>query len=452
MIARRTIINLVTFFALAALGITYGFTTLEPDLFTHLHRVSVVLPDTGGLKPGFSVTMRGVPIGNVSNLALVPNGVRVTMVIQPGTSVPGDVAARVQRANPLGEQQLDLVPQHGGTAPQLPDGATIPTATDPVPPAVGDVVDAANRLFNTIPTQDLATLIHETAVALNGRSQDLRTIIESIDTFSQTFVDHEQGFRSLLANAPAVLSTVAAVGPQLQQALANTAVLTEILARRRNDLVNLYRQGANLADLTTQLLDDQGANLSCLVHDLADLGSNLATAPNLGNLDSTLLNNTSFFGPIDALTPEGPAAALGSAPGKPDQTWFRVRTLLPPAQPPAVAYATPHHLPPTKPGGACVNALGRGVGPASQAHPEPPGPGGVVIPAPAPAAPSAVGRPSVMPAGLASARRALPAGPAARTHPEVTMFVLIGLAATALYRRPRTAAVGGVARVQDVSG
>ena len=73
--------------------------------------LATVLPDTGGLKPGFSVTMRGVPIGSVSGLKLVPNGVRVTMTLQPGNSVPNDVAARVQRANPLGEQQLVQVDQ-----------------------------------------------------------------------------------------------------------------------------------------------------------------------------------------------------------------------------------------------------------------------------------------------------------------------------------------------------
>ena len=438
MISRRTIINLITFFGLAALLVVYGFVSLIHNPLAHERSVVTVLPDTGGLKPGFSVTMRGVPIGAVSGLKLLPHGVRVSMVLQSGTTVPGDVAARVQRANPLGEQQLDLVPTRNGAAPPLADGATIPVAPDPVPPAVGDVVDAANRLFDSIPTQDLSVLVHETALALAGRSADLRTMIESIDTLSSTLVHYQDGFRALLANAPPVLDTVAAVGPQLRQALANTVVLTSILAQRRNDLVQLFDNSAALGSVGTDLLDSQSANLSCLLHDLADVTANVGAAPNLANLDHTLLLNQFFFGPIDSITPVGHFQSLGlpGSPTRDNQTWFRVRTILPPAMPAAISYTQPRSLPPTKPGGACLSVFGSGVGPASQVNAPAPGPGGRLIPAPAPTMP--VGGPAAMAsaatasaatASAAAATAAVPATTASdlarpTAHPELAVLLV----------------------------
>src|SRR5713226_8417491 len=139
MISRRTIANLITFFVLAIVLVGYGFFNLVHNPFATQRTAVTVLPDTGGLKPGFTGTMRGVPIGSVRSMKLTPDrrGVRVVIVLEAGLTVPSDVAARVQRANPLGEQQLDLVPARGGSAPPLADGATIPAAPDPVPPAIG---------------------------------------------------------------------------------------------------------------------------------------------------------------------------------------------------------------------------------------------------------------------------------------------------------------------------
>ena len=382
MISRRTIINLVVFFGLSSLLIVYGFASLVHNPLANERRVLAVLPDTGGLKPGFSVTMRGVPVGAVSSLKLIKPGVLVTVDLQSGQTVPADVAARVVRANPLGEQQLELVPEHGGTAPPLPDGATVPTAADPVPPAVGDVVDAANRLFDTIPTKDLNTLIHETAIGLDGRSQDLRSIIESVTTISQVQLQFEDGFRSLLANGPPVLDTISAVGPQLRQALANTVVLTDILARRSPDLVHLFQTGSTLGSLGTDLLNGSGPNLSCLLSDLASVTTNVASQPNLANLDRGLLLNQYFFGPINAIGVDGPFKSLtaSGSPARSNQQWLRTELVFPPGQPAAVAYVPPRRLPPTKPGGACLSVFGAGVGPATQANAQPPGPAGYIIP------------------------------------------------------------------------
>ena len=394
MISRRTIINLGVFFGLSALLIVYGFVSLVHNPLASERRVLAVLPDTGGLKPGFTVTMRGVPVGAVRSLKLTQTGVLVTVGLQSGQTVPSDVAARVVRANPLGEQQLELVPEQGGSASPLPDGATVPAALDPVPPAVGDVVDAANRLFDTIPTKDLSTLIHEAAVALDGRSEDLRSIIESITTISQVQLQYQDAFTSLLNNAPPVLDTVTAVGPQLRQALANTVVLTDILARRSPDLVHLLQSGSALGSLGTDLLDGSGPNLSCLLSDLANVTVNVAAPANLANLDRGLLLNQYFFGPIDHIGAIGPLKSLASAgsPARSDQQWLRTRLVFPLGQPAAVAFIPPRHLPPTKPGGACLSVLGAGVGPATQANAEPPGPAGYVV---APPAPTPVGGPVV---------------------------------------------------------
>ena len=307
---------------------------------------------------------------------------KVTVALDHGVQIPGDVEARVIRASPVGEQRIDFMPMHGGTAPPLKNGAVVPARPDAEPPVVSDVVDITVRLLEAIPADQLNTLIHETAVALRGRSDDIRTIIDASDVFSQEFLAHEQGFRQLLTSAPPVLDSVAAVGPQLRQALANTTVLTAVLAQRRNDLVALMREGARLGTAGNDLVGTQKANLACLVSDVADLTRFFAKPGPLSNLDTGLRTNQQFFGPIDKIAPSGPATDIGlGAPARDDQVWLRVRTLIPPGQPSAISYNPKRPTPPTKPGAACTNVFGTGVGPATQANPEAPAKGGSVQPA-----------------------------------------------------------------------
>jgi phospholipid/cholesterol/gamma-HCH transport system substrate-binding protein len=395
-ISRRVIINLIAFFGLTGLLVVYGFFTLIHNPLDKPTTLYSFIDDTGGVRSGFTVALRGVPVGHVGTLQLrdvrQPDGsmvkrVRISLAIDHGITVPSDSQAEVERANPLGEQEVNLITGPGDSAPPARDGAILrPTAT-PTPPDVGQVVDAADHLFSAVPTGDLETVIHQLALAFNGRSQDIRTIIEESDVLSRNFLASQAAFRQLLAAAPPVLDTVASVGPQLHDALANTQLLLDLLNQRKTDIVNLAKDGTSFAVTANQFLADNTANLACFTKDLGDLGSNLSANPNYTNLDHALLLNQAFFGPINKLTPSGSAVSLGTGSVTHDQSWFRVRTLLPPQMPSAVTYPTPHQIPDTYPGAACLSVFGNGVPAGSQADASPPSENGKVIPAPAPTVP-----------------------------------------------------------------
>ena len=380
MITRRTKINLAVFLGLAALLIFFGVVSLLANPFQHRTQVTAVFPDASGLHPDFSVTFDGVDVGSVSSVQLAPEGVKVDIRFDPGVDVPDDVVATVDLANALGEQQIDLRPTHGGKGRPLRDGDAVPVDPNGVPADVGHLVAVATRILDAVPADQLNGLLHETAVALAGRGQDLRTLVEAGSAFDREVLAHQDELKALLANSPPVLDAVSAVGPQLRDALSNTAVLAEVLAQRRQDLAGLLDNGAVAgADLNT-LVGSQLPNLACLTHDFGQLTVNLAQPTNLGNLNTALQTNQSFFGPVDSVAASGTAVSL--YPGDPthSQFWLRTRLLLPPAQPPADAYATLPGLPPTKPGAACDTEFGPGAGAATQAHPAAPGPGGKVVP------------------------------------------------------------------------
>lgn len=393
MITRRVLVNLIAFLVIAGFFIAYGLITILHNPFAQRTEVSTVLPSTAGLVKDLSVTSNGVQVGTIQSVSLVPKGVKVTMQLFPGAQVPGNVMSSVVRANPLGEQSVDLVPPTSGAlAPPLANGAVVPAQPGGVPPDVGQVIQIADRLLNAIPKADLATVVHQLALTLDGRAGDLRTLINAGNTFNREFLAYQSQFKALLANSPPVLDTVASAGSRLRQALANTVILSAVLAQHRYDLVSLFNNGGYLGQILSPFVAAERPNAACLLHDLAGVSANVAQTSNLANLNATLVTNHIFFGDVDLVSPFGTSKDVGPGTTANDhQAFLRVLTMLPPAMPPASPY-NPHRPPPlTLPGAACLSDFGPGVAAVSQANPAPPSPGGGVVP-PTPAEAAVPGR------------------------------------------------------------
>lgn len=427
MIGRRIVLNLATFLALTGVLIGYGAFTLLGNPLDEPRRISTVLSDASGLREGFSVDLNGVVVGVVDDLELTQDGVRVTVALDDGVTVPGDVEAAVVRASAVGEQRLELTPTGEGTSRPLGDGDEVPAAADHRPPELSDVLAVVVDLVEAIPTEDLNVVVHEAATAFRDRADDLRSLTANTDVFNREMVRNEADFRRLLAAAPPVLDALSTVGPELRSAIANTRVLSEVLAERRFDMVHLMQSGADFGEEASALLEAELANLACLVSDFADLNTFMSSGDQLADLDAALAMNRSFFGPVDLIAPAGPAADIGlGAPARDDQVWLRVRTLIPPGEPHAIAYDPKRQTPDTKPGAACVSEFGPGVPAASQANPLPPADGGELDP-PGP-------EESAAPAGpggdVASAQQASDTRPANSTS--VPLVVLGALALLAL--------------------
>jgi ABC-type transporter Mla subunit MlaD len=390
-ITRRVVANLVVFGLVALALVAYGVFDLLGNPFASTTTVSAVFPSASGLTTGFSVAYDGIVVGSVTGVSLVPHGAKVTMSIQPGEHVPADVAARIIIANTLGQQEVELVPRPSGdagstvtaasadtggrhahqvlsvTRRDLSNGEVLPIAPDSAPATIGTLVTEAAKILDAIPPGDLNNLLHQAALAVAGQADNLQTIAAASATFSQEFLDYQQQFQQLLANAPPVLDTVTANAQSFQQGLAETASLLATLATARGNLADLLHVGSTATSDANQLVVENRANLGCLVHDLADTATNLAEPTNYANLGTFFATNGGFFSIVQRVAPAGPARALTTSDHpRSNQVQLRVRLLLPPQQPPAEQYATPHGLTPIRPGAACDTEFGAGVPAVSQ--------------------------------------------------------------------------------------
>lgn len=420
MISKRIVVNLVVFFSISALLVGYGAVTLFGSPFDHRRTVVADLPDAGGLRPGFSASLDGVVVGTVSEVELRDEEVRVTVELDEGVEVPSGVEARVIRASAVGEQRLDLASTPGGSRTPLADGAEVPVGADPIPPDVADVLQTATDLIGALPAEDLNTLIHEAALGVDGRAEELQSITRSLSTLSDQVVASDDDIRLLLDKAPGVLDDFSEMSPAVHDALDDTEALTGILAARRDDLALLLANGADLAEVGDRVLLENRANLTCLLDDLTRITGTLQ-GETLAALDESMRINQQFFGLIDKVAAAGPAKDLGAGPH--DQLWLRTKLLVPPQTPAASAYAPPRGPRPVLTGAACESPYGDGAA----ATPQPTaGPGGAVALQSSPAGADGAGS---APAGPDDLAGAVPLGQASEepaSNPSIVPLLVLG--------------------------
>ena len=391
MISRRIIANLVVFFVLSAALVAYGAVTLFGNPMQHRRTVVADLPEAGGLRTGFSASHDGVVVGTVSRIDLRHGHVRVTVELDPDTTVPAGVEAKVVRASAVGEQRLELTSTTAHPGRALPDGAQVPAAPDPIPPDVADVLASTDRFLAALPADDLNTLVHELAVGVDGRAADLRSMTRSLAAIDEDVIAESPDMRRLLADGPPVLDDLTDLSPAAHRALRNTAVLTDVLAGRRHDLADLLDHGGDLATTLDRVLLDDRAPLTCLTQDLRTIDHALQGEA-LADLDRALAINQQFFGPVDDVSQRGPAAATPYAPAQRDALWLRARLLVPPAQPSAMRYSPPRAPRPVVHGRRCKDPFAT-VGSAGTSGSSP----SSVRPVGAPSARTAAGGPDARP-------------------------------------------------------
>ena len=74
------------------------------------YQVQAVFGQVNGLKPGNILRYAGVDVGQVKSVEVLPEGVRVTFLIQPGVKIPEGSTFRVGSDGLVGEKHINITP------------------------------------------------------------------------------------------------------------------------------------------------------------------------------------------------------------------------------------------------------------------------------------------------------------------------------------------------------
>jgi phospholipid/cholesterol/gamma-HCH transport system substrate-binding protein len=151
-LTRQILIQMAIFAVVATTALAvmlFGYMRVQDMAGIGQYKVTVQLPETGGLYPRSNVTYRGAQVGTVKSVHLTGPGVAAELSLDSNVKIPADVEAEVHSVSSVGEQFVQLLPR-SGNGPMLKDGDVIPADRTTVPTDINKVLADTTRGLQAI--------------------------------------------------------------------------------------------------------------------------------------------------------------------------------------------------------------------------------------------------------------------------------------------------------------
>ncbi|KUI33672.1 mammalian cell entry protein [Mycobacterium sp. IS-1590] len=284
---RQILIQMAIFSAIAilALGImVFGYMRLPSLLGVGQYRVTLELPETGGLYPRSNVTYRGVQVGEVKSVGLTDRGVEAVLSLDSDVGIPADLEAEVHSVSAVGEQFVQLLPR-SGEGPELRDGDVIPVDRARVPADINTVLDDTARGLQAIPQENLRTVVDEAYTAVGGLGPELRRLVQGSATLAIDARKNLDPLLTLIDQSKPILDTQTETAGSIQAWAANLASISGQVQSQDPAVSGILAKGPGAADEVRALFERLQPTLPIVLANLVSIGEvALAYQPSLEQL------------------------------------------------------------------------------------------------------------------------------------------------------------------------
>jgi phospholipid/cholesterol/gamma-HCH transport system substrate-binding protein len=249
----------------------FGYMRLPELMGVGQYRVTVELPETGGLYPRGNVTYRGAQVGLVDSVKLTNTGVAAVLSLNSNIEIPADVDAEVHSVSSVGEQFVQLIPR-SGQGPVLKDGDVIPRDRTSVPTDINSVLDATNRGLEAIPQENLRTVIDESYRAVGGLGPELRRLVTGSTNLAIDARKNLDPLLTLVDQSRPVLDSQTDTSDSIQAWAANLADVTGQLRDQDPAVAGVLAKGPGAAEEVRALFDRVRPTLPIVLANLVSLG------------------------------------------------------------------------------------------------------------------------------------------------------------------------------------
>jgi phospholipid/cholesterol/gamma-HCH transport system substrate-binding protein len=271
MLLRGTKVRLLLFAMIAVVGIVYvggTYAGLDRLFGTRGYRVTVQLADSGGIFANAEVTYRGVTVGRVERLRLSDDGVDVVLDIEEDAPpIPADTRAVVANRSAVGEQYVDLQPEHD-RGPYLAEGSVVARDRTSTPSSPETLLSNLDTFVGSVPQDSLRTTVDELYLAFQNAGPALQVLLDSAGTLTDAATEHLPQTTSLLSNGRIVLETQAEQTRQILDYSSNLRLIAEQLKTSNPDLRKLITEVPVVAVQVNDILRDSGQDLGVIIANL----------------------------------------------------------------------------------------------------------------------------------------------------------------------------------------
>lgn len=230
-----------------------------------------------GIFAGSTVTVLGVPVGTVTEVAPRGTTVRVTMSMPDDVRLPADANAYVLNPSVISDRHVELGPTYRG-GPVLEDGAQIPTERTHAPIDFDGLMGSISTLTDALGAKDgqIGDLVTDAADGWRGRGEQFNTAITNLSTASGVVGARAEDIGALVENLNTLMTALDARQVSLDRLVAGLGELGDEWSARQIDI------GAPLQDLRVVLdqmdkfMAGRGDDVGAIAGNVQALGDVLA--------------------------------------------------------------------------------------------------------------------------------------------------------------------------------
>jgi phospholipid/cholesterol/gamma-HCH transport system substrate-binding protein len=282
-------IRLLAFLVLSAVGIVYvagSYLGIVDRVLGRGLTVHATLPASGGLFVGSEVTYRGVKVGKVSGMDVIPSGVRLDLALKEGTRIPASSKVYVHNLSAVGEQYLDFEPA-SKAGPYAEAGDTITGDASSLPESTDDLITSMNGLVSSLDGGELSTAVSELGTMFRGTADPLSRMVDATTKFVAEAKASQQQTIDLLGTGQTVLATQQANADNIRAFARDLSSFTAGLKASDKDLRVVLQGGKPALDEVRSLLEGVEPTLPVFISNLVTV--NQVVTARLPALEQTLV-------------------------------------------------------------------------------------------------------------------------------------------------------------------
>lgn len=276
--SRRAVAGLLAAgLALSGCGIVGGDDTYE--VVAHFPR-AVSLYESG------AVQVLGLPAGEVADIEIVGDQVKVTMAVDSDVPLPADVRAAIAPQSLIGERRIQLFPPFQQGDALAADGHEIPIEDTVVPVEPDEALASLKEFLDALDPEGAGRLIDNAAASLDGQGAQLGSALDELSDLVGNIEDNDDAVIRIAERFDDFTSTLLTRESQLAEVLEDFAVVADVLAEERDEIEALVVGLANLSGDGLDLVSEHAVRLRTDVQIVRRLTESIEQ--NLGGVDALI--------------------------------------------------------------------------------------------------------------------------------------------------------------------
>ena len=244
---------------LILLVITVGLRPQQVVAWATEIRYQALFAQAGGLAAGNDVTMAGMKVGTVSDVALRDGQALVTFSLAGRIALGSDTTAHIRTGSLLGRRVLTVDPDGPG---RMRPSDVIPATRTSSPYSLSEAVGDLTTDIAGTDTETLNQSLDALSTTMEAVAPELGSTFDGLTRLSRALNARNQTLGELFKNVSDVSAILSARSDQVNTLILNANDLLGVLVQQRRAIVDLLSNTSVLAQQLSGLVHDNQAKLA----------------------------------------------------------------------------------------------------------------------------------------------------------------------------------------------